>query len=374
MLKAIIVDNEKPAITVLKILLERTKQVTVVDSFLRGSDALARLKKIKPDVAFLDIEMPETNGLELAENVLAIDSDIEIIFVTAYDQYALEAFRVNALDYLLKPLSYQEIEQTIARLSKRKGRLADSGHKLPGNGRIFCFGKFSVYGTTGDKPVKWRTSKTEELVAFMLQNLEKEVPKWKICEALWPEYDREKVDIQLHTTIYKAKKILSMAGINFDLSFTNGCYWMSLPNVYIDTADFDSQMACSPPIEEDTIEKYEKILLLYQGGYLEDNDYLWSLPQKEEYFKKYYKLATSIAIYYIQRNNYTAAEKILREILNKSPLDEAAHELLLKCFFVKGDQVAFITHYQLVRDIFKAELGIEPGKQIQALYKSVMCN
>lgn len=370
MLKAIIVDNEKPAIDILKILLERTEQVTVIDSFLRAADVLAGLKKAKPDVAFLDIEMPETNGLELAGNILTIDSDIEIIFVTAYDQYALDAFRVNALGYLLKPLSFEDIEQTVARLNKRKG-LTSSKHKPPGNGRIYCFGKFTVYGTAGNKPVKWRTSKAEELFAYMLQNLEKEVPKWKICEVLWPEYDQEKVDIQLHTTIYKMKKVLFSAGISFDFSFINGCYWMSLSRVYVDTVEFDSQIAFSIPVEEGTVEKYEKALLLYKGDYLEDNDYLWSLPKREAYFKKYYKLATSIVIYYMQRNDYIAAEKILHEILEKSPLNEAAHEMLLKCYFVKRDQVAFITHYQAVRELFKAELGIEPGKSIQALYNSI---
>ncbi|MFZ7102443.1 MAG: response regulator [Peptococcaceae bacterium] len=374
MLKAIIVDNEEPAISILKILLERTGQATVIDSFLSAAEALAGLKKAKSDVAFLDIEMPETNGLELAGNILATDSDIEIIFVTAYDQYALNAFRVNALDYLLKPLSFEDVEKTVARLIKRKGSLAGSNPKLSANGRIYCFGKFSVYGTVSKQPMKWRTSKAEELFAFMLQNLESEIPKGRICEALWPEYNAEKVDIQLHTTIYKMKKGLSSANINFDFSFSNGCYWMSLPQVYIDTVEFDSQITFSVLVDESTIEKYEKTLLLYKGDYLEDNDYLWSLPKKEEYFKKYYKLATSVIIYYMQRNDYIAAEKILREILKKSPLDEDAHEMLLKCHFVKKDQVAFITHYQAVRDLFKTELGIEPGKSIQALYESMICS
>ncbi len=372
-LRAIIVDNEEPAINILKILLERTEQVTVIDSFFSAADALAGLKKAKPDVAFLDIEMPETNGLDLAGNIIAIDSDIEIIFVTAYDQYALNAFRVNALDYLLKPLSFEDIEQTVARLVKRKGLLTGSHHKLSSNGRIYCFGKFSVYGTENKQPVKWRTSKAEELFAYMLQNLEKEVPKWRICEALWPEYDQEKVDIQLHTTIYKMKKALSSAGIKFDFTFINGCYWMSLPHAYIDTVKFDFQTSSSMPVEEGTIEEYEKALLLYKSNYLEDNDYLWSLPQKEEYFKKYYKLATSIVIYYMQRNDYIAAEKILHEILEKSPLDEAAHEMLLKCYFVKKDQIAFITHYQAVQELFQTDLGIELGKPMQALYKSMIC-
>ncbi|EMS73919.1 response regulator [Ruminiclostridium cellobioparum] len=371
MLKAIIVDNEEPAINILKILLERTRQVTVIDSFLSAADALAGLVKVKPDVAFLDIEMPEINGLELAGKILEINNDIEIIFVTAYDQYALNAFRVNALDYLLKPLSFEDIEQTISRLIKRRGLLTDSNLKLSGNGRIYCFGKLSAYGTGSKQPVKWRTSKAEELFAYMLQNLEKEVSKWKICEALWPEYVQEKVDIQLHTTIYKMKKVLSSAGINLDFSFNNGCYWMSLPQVYIDMVEFDSLAASVASVEEGTIEKYEKALLLYKGGYLEDNDYLWALSKREEYFIKYLKLATSIVVYYMQRNEYIAAEKILHEILEKSPLNEVAHEMLLKCYFIKKDQVSFITHYLALQKLFKDELGIEPSKSIQALYNSI---
>lgn len=371
MLKAIIVDNEEPAINVLKLLLERTGQVTVIDSFLSAADALASLKRAKPDVAFLDIEMPETNGLELAENILAIISDVEIIFVTAYDQYALNAFRVNALDYLLKPLTFEDIEQTVARLIKRKGLSAGSEHKPPDNGRICCFGKFLVYGAASKRPVKWRTSKAEELFAYMLQNLDREVPKWRICEALWPEYNAEKVDIQLHTTIYKMKKVLSSANIKFDFSFINGCYWLSLPQVGIDTVEFESYASSSLPVEEGTVETYEKALLLYKGDYLEDNGYLWSLPQKSAYAQKYYKLAFSMARYYMTKNDYAAAERILQNILEKFPFSEVAHELLLKCYFVQKNQVTFVTHYQAVRELFKTELGIEPSKSIQALYNGI---
>jgi two-component system LytT family response regulator len=368
MLKAIIVDNEEPAINILKTLLEKTGQMTVMGSFLNAADALADLKKIKPVVAFLDIEMPETDGLELAKNILAIDSNVEIVFVTAYNQYALSAFRVNALDYLLKPLSFEDIEQTIARLRKRKGSLANSGSKLSDNGRIYCFSKFSVYGPASKQPIKWRTSKAEELFAFMLQNLEKEVPKWKICESLWPEYDTEKVDILLHTTIYKMKKVLSSANINFKFSFINGCYLLTLSEVYIDTVEFNSHTAA--PVEEYIIEKYEKVLQIYKGHYLEDNGYLWSSLQQEKYFKQYYKLATSIATYHMQRNDSAATEEILHEVLEKSPLNEAAHEMLLKCYFIKKDRVAFINHFETVRKLFRAELGVEPGKSIQALYNS----
>jgi two-component system LytT family response regulator len=372
MLKAIIVDNEAPAIDVLKILLEESGQVRVVGGFLKASDALDGLQLLQPDVAFLDIEMPEIDGLELAENILAVNGDVEIVFVTAYDQYALEAFRVNALDYLLKPLSRENVEKTVDRLLKRKKSLPASRNH-PVGGRIYCFGKLSVYGTAGGQPIRWRTAKAEELFAYMLQHREKEVSKWKICDALWPESETEKIDIYLHTTIYKMKKALTAAKIKFDFKFINGCYWLSLNDAYIDAAEFDSLLESGDAVTEETRESGEKAFSLYQNGYLEEHDYPWLLPEREEYYRKFYDLATSLAEYYMLRNNHTDAARILQKLLEQSPLDEPAHEMLLKLYFIKKDRVAFVTHYNAMCELFQSELGIEPGDSIKALYRSALC-
>ena len=118
MLNTIIVDDERPALEVLRLLLEKTGQIRVVGSFMSAAHALSEVQNLKPDVAFLDIEMPEMSGLELAEKMIEAGNDIEIVFVTAYEKYALEAFRVNAIDYILKPLSLDDISQTITRLKK----------------------------------------------------------------------------------------------------------------------------------------------------------------------------------------------------------------------------------------------------------------
>ncbi len=370
MLKAIIVDNEEPAINILRLLLERTGQVKVTAGFLNVADALAGLKFSEPDIAFLDIEMPETNGLELAEKILALNSDMEIVFVTAYDHYALEAFRVNALDYLLKPLSVEEVERTVARLLKRKRGSAAAQPFT--SGRIYCFGKLSVYGAGSEQPVKWRTAKTEELFAYLLQHLEQEVPKWKICEALWPEYNADKVDIHLHTTIYKMKKVLASANIQFNIQFSNGCYWMILPQIYIDTVAFDSIVDSGYSMAEEAIEKYEKAFLLYKNDYLEENDYIWSLPKREEYARKYHNLAAFLVKWHMQRNDYAATERVIQRILEKFPFDESAHEVLLKIYFVKRDRAAFVAHYQAMQESFRAELGIEPNETIQALYNRML--
>lgn len=375
MLKAIIVDNEEPAIDILRILLERTGQIKVVGYFLDAAEALFNIQKLKPDVAFLDIEMPEISGMELAKGILAADDNIEIVFVTAYDQYALKAFRVNALDYLLKPLSFEAIEQTTARLLRRKGASSLVADNISGSSRVYCFGKLTVYGPDGDRPVKWRTSKAEELFAYMLQHLDCEVPKWKICEALWPEGNTEKVDIYLHTTIYKMKKVLSSANIPVNFTFINGCYWMSLPNVYIDMIEFDNIIDSNNSVAIDTIsidkiEMYEKAFSLYRNDYLEGNDYIWSLSRSGEYSKKCSQLAVTLAKYYIKKNAYASSERILSKALMKSPLDENFHELLLKIYFLKKDRIAFITHFRAVQELFRTELGIEPSPSIKALQQA----
>lgn len=219
MYRAILVDDEKPAIDLLTLLLEENGQIGVIGSFTRAADILAEIRHLKPNVVFLDIEMPEISGLELAAKIIEIESNVEIIFVTAYDRYALEAFRANAIDYILKPASADDITEVIKRLNKI--RHPKKTYQMPTHkARIHCFGTLSVYGAECGEALKWRTAKTEELFAFMLQNLNTGVPKWKITQALWPEYDEEKkTDVNLYTTVYKVKKHCLMQILGFLLLF-----------------------------------------------------------------------------------------------------------------------------------------------------------
>lgn len=371
MLKAIIIDNEKPAIDILKILLEKTGQVSVVGSFMNAADAYSNYQSLNPDVAFLDIEMPVTTGLGLAEKIMSAGSDMEIIFVTAYDQYALEAFSVNALGYLLKPLSYEAVERTVSRLKKRKKLFPPSPDIPADGGHVYCFGSLSVHGADCGQPIKWRTSKAEELFAFMLQNLNEEVSKWKICEALWPYYSPEKVDMYLHTTIYKMKKVLASANIKFNFTFINGRYKLDLPGIYTDTAEFDSVAGAYDVLSEDSIERYEKAFLLYKGDYLEENDYPWSLSKMEEYAKKYSNLASALVKYFVKKSEYSAAEKILHKVLVRFPLDDDFNEMLMKLYLTKKDRVALSTHYNTIKKLYMTELGIEPSNAMQSLYDSI---
>ncbi|MCH9028892.1 MAG: response regulator [Bacteroidetes bacterium] len=116
-MKALIIDDERLARTELKRLLAQFKEIKVVGEAVNADDALEKIQQLKPDLLFLDIQMPGKTGFEMLEE---LDSVPIVIFVTAYDEYALKAFEYNALDYLLKPIEPKRLEETVNKLIEKK--------------------------------------------------------------------------------------------------------------------------------------------------------------------------------------------------------------------------------------------------------------
>jgi two-component system LytT family response regulator len=126
-LKALIIDDERLARKEMISLLEAYPNIRVVGQADSVDSASMEIKKCSPDVLFLDIQMPRKSGFDLLNEV---DFDGRIIFVTAYDEYAIRAFEVNALDYLLKPVSPERLERAIQRLYEEMPRPVPSNRKL----------------------------------------------------------------------------------------------------------------------------------------------------------------------------------------------------------------------------------------------------
>lgn len=113
LIKAIIVDDERPARKGLRILLEPFSQIDIIGEAGSVTEAVLLIEKLRPDLIFLDIQMPGQSGFDLLSRV---DNNFHIIFVTAYDDFAIRALKMNALDYLLKPVSHEAIKHSISRL------------------------------------------------------------------------------------------------------------------------------------------------------------------------------------------------------------------------------------------------------------------
>jgi len=118
-LRAVLVDDEQLARDELVYLLGQVGGVEVLAQAGNGVEALSTIERLQPDVVFLDVQMPGLTGFEVARRMLDTRAPSQIIFVTAYDQHAIEAFEVNAVDYILKPVDPARLEVAIQRARRR---------------------------------------------------------------------------------------------------------------------------------------------------------------------------------------------------------------------------------------------------------------
>jgi two-component system, LytTR family, response regulator len=120
-LRVIIADDERPARSYLAALLRSFKDVVFVGEAVGGAEAVKLIERERPDIAFLDLQMPELDGMGVVR-LLRKDRQPLIAFVTAYDQYAVRAFELNAIDYLLKPVDAVRLRETLDRALERLER------------------------------------------------------------------------------------------------------------------------------------------------------------------------------------------------------------------------------------------------------------
>lgn len=125
MIRAFLVDDEELATRRLTRMLEETGKVTVVGVSNDPAEALARMPGIDFDVLFLDVQMPEISGFDL---LARLDSEPLVVFVTAFNQFALRAFEVNSVDYLVKPVEREMLDRAIRKLERRNSEKIGRAH------------------------------------------------------------------------------------------------------------------------------------------------------------------------------------------------------------------------------------------------------
>lgn len=279
MIRVAAVDDEKHNLDRLARLAAAFPELEVCGLFETGEDLLAYLKEQPLEAVFLDIEMPGINGLDLSEQILSLDENIEIIFVTAFNKYAVEAFEMLALDYILKPLETERLAKTVKRLKRMKQPFVR--YDLP---LILCFGSFRVliHGET----LPWKHSKAREILAFLVHKRGEPVDWTIIADAVWPYFDAQKAQTNFNATTYLLRKHLAAAGIAQILSCSRGNYQVFPQNFRCDYYEFMDLIA-SPEI---SVADQSKALSIYKGGYMEENGYEWAYPRLAELEEKYYHI------------------------------------------------------------------------------------
>src|SRR6187399_67254 len=131
-IRAVVVDDEQLARQEMCFLLQQLGGVEVVAQAGNGVEALTVIEECQPDLVMLDVQMPGLTGFEVARQVMQAGLESQVVFVTAFDQYAIDAFEVNAVDYLLKPVDQGRLAAAIERARKRQAAAAKPSDKPEG--------------------------------------------------------------------------------------------------------------------------------------------------------------------------------------------------------------------------------------------------
>ncbi|GMQ56687.1 response regulator [Vallitalea sediminicola] len=368
MLKTLLIDDEKFALKALQHLLKKYQDIEIVGTYTDIDAALEKIKNDTVDVIFLDIEMPKMKGIHAADKISLIDPSIGIIFVTAYDDYAVDAFEINAIDYVMKPVLKRRLDKTIERI-RSKHHTVDKSDKKSKHNKILCFRNFELF--INNKIIKWRTSKSKELTAFLIYNKGEFVHRDKVIETLWPDKEYTQSIKLLHTSIYYIRKVLKEAGTGDILIYSNEMYKLNTEELDCDICEFYKIENISNKITKYNIESLEKMISLYRGEYFEENDYSWVVHERERLSHIYMNTLKKIADYYNQQSEYNKALYYLKKITEKDPYNEEIHEIVLDTYLQKKDFKSFLEYYnQLVSD-FKKELDIELNNSIQKKFHNL---
>lgn len=376
MTTALIVDDEEHARRMLELFL-RNMDVEVIGQSSNGFDAIHQLKQMSPDVLFLDIEMPEMNGLELAELVRNENSDVHIVFVTAYDQYAIAAFEHAAMDYLLKPIDPNRLTKTVARIKKESERsistISKESNKGDGEGApkllIQLFGSFAA-NVDGGQQMKWRTSKEKELFAFLANQEDKRIHRDRIIECLWPEESYEKAKIYLHTCISLLRKNLKLIGLTGIVQYENGSYYLQPERITVDVRMFRKRIKELKQVANPDPVDIEETLAYQVYPFLQNDLYAWAEPEAKALENAAYAWKLSLGEIYLQKLDYDKAVDTANSVIDSFPYDEEAYRLLMKSYSELGKNNQVHTVYRNLESKLE-ELQVRPSAQSRNLYEEI---
>jgi two-component SAPR family response regulator len=288
MLRTVLVDDEPLILEKLKTMLEENRHIQIVGAYTDPMEALKEMPSVRPDCAFLDIEMPGIGGIELAEQLSAFIPELEVVFATAYSHYAVQAFDVNAVDYMLKPIRPERLNKAVEKLlAKTIGRKK----KQEDCCSIRCFGAFEVI--VGSHAIKWGRSKSKELLAFLLQYEGKWLSKYKLCDEIWPDYTPERALAYLQICVHALRKCLREAGcLQLEIPYSDDRYFLKVGEVDWDIKTFEAEYEAFS--RTGSMKAAKQALGCYGGEYLEGEDWPWSELLREKYICSYDELLKAI--------------------------------------------------------------------------------
>ncbi len=358
-MRVITVDDEKMSLMKMERILRDISGVTFVAGYKSPAQALEHQREDAADIAFLDVEMPEMDGLTLSERLMELNPGLEIVFVTAHDKYALAAYQTNAIGYLLKPVQADDVQAQINRVQRYQRP------KTEQPGFLYCktFGAFYVKNEYRETEImKFRTEKSEELLAFLLSQRGKPVSRDVLCDTLWPDMEIDKATRNFHTTAYNIRHSFHMAGFADVLLRTHDSYRINSACIKSDLDIFD--LAERAQTKEECLRAMESAADAYDGPYLFNKDYIWVSDYRFYYEQAFERYALCLCNAYMQQRLYEKTQNILTRLLCQNPSSEEAGKLQFRVLSDLGREKEARQFKEKFINKYISDMGIPPAANL----------
>ncbi|WP_282937601.1 response regulator [Paenibacillus sp. RC67] len=371
-MKAMLVDDERLALMQLEKILKEIPGIEVIGTYLEPNQAIEAVGKLMPDVVFLDINMPEIYGLRAAELMQEVCPAVEIVFVTAYDEYAVQAFELNALDYVMKPIQRERLSRTVQRLQQTVDSSSKQEQSVKSSSVLIRCLQTMQIELPGNEPVtlKWRTAKAQELFAYLLHYRGQLVRKGELFELLWPDFEMEKAKTHLYTTIYQVRQDLKRMGADIEirsLSIKEG-YALDASRVRIDVEEWEQTNRALGIVSADNLQEHQQLVDMYAGDYMADCDYLWAENERQRLRTLWLQQALLLGDYYTREGMLTEAMMVYHRMQRQYPYYEESYFALMQLYSLLKERTAVEEQYKRLASVLE-ELDVLPNDKIVMWYE-----
>ncbi|MCC3376311.1 response regulator [Cohnella sp. REN36] len=371
-MRAILVDDEYLALTWLQRLLRERGDCEVIGSYLNAEEAIEEVGRSQPDIVFMDILMPGMNGMQATARIREISPETEVIFTTGHNEYALTAFGLEVLDYIMKPVTQDRLEKTMRMLQRRMTPATERPIATERPVVIHCMGALQVRQTPEQMPIrmKFRTAKIKELFAYLLHHRSRSISKDMLLELLWPDLDEQKGLVNLHTSIHRLRGILNeYAGENkLSIRYVQNGYLLEGKEIRTDTEEWESQLSQLPPLAPASMAGHRNAVDLYEGAYFGEDNYVWAEAERRRLQALWLQHARQLAQYYAGQGMDEEALAVHHRIQQFEPLLEDNSLSLMRIYDRLGDAGSVESQYNQLVAALRQEAGIEPGREIEDWY------
>jgi two-component SAPR family response regulator len=370
----IVVDDEKSMHVIMKRMLNKMNSITLAGCFLDTWSAHVYLSDHHVDLIFMDISMPKESGIEFAKRIREEGRETKIVFLTSHKEYALPAFDVYALDYMVKPVNQERLQQTIGRamidMDMQKNNTAKQA--VQRKKLIYtCLGSMELR-TSHNEIIKWRSSKSAELFAYLIMQRGKRVSKARMIEDVFGHMPVKNADNYLNTTIYQLRKLLDRYGLPQAIYSGNQYYVLDQTQIDVDAFRFEDQCGMldfSDALQVNQAVDHEKC---YHGKLFGEHVYVWAQNEIERVASLYVSFAHKLCEALLSRAEMDTAISILKKLVEQDALEDRTMMLYLEALALNKDEVGLKRQYKKFTELLREEVDVDISTNVSDFYSQLI--